>query len=57
MHQSARLAATSESEIVLRVELNGLIVREGGGLIGLWLRHLILNIQHQVDTTLALRGF
>ena len=57
MHGSTRLAATSESEIILGVELaNGLVAGKRGGLIREWLRHLVLDIQGGVDTTLALRG-
>ena len=57
MHRSTRLAATSESEVVLGVELaDSLVAREGGVLIRQRLRYLVLGIQGRVDAAMALRG-
>jgi hypothetical protein len=55
VHRGTRLGATSESAIVLGVELvNSLVAGERGGLLRLW--HLVLGVQGGVDTALALRG-
>ena len=57
MHRGVRLAATSEGDVVLGVELvDGLVVGRGSWLVRQWLRYLVLEVQSRVDTTLALRG-
>jgi hypothetical protein len=52
-----RLAATSESEIVLGVELiHSLVASERGRFLGQQLRDLILEVEGRVDATLTLRS-
>jgi len=57
VHRGTRLGTTSESEVVLGIKfIDGPVAREGGGLVGQGLRHLVLDVQGRVDTTLALGG-
>ena len=56
MDRATRLAATSESEVVLGVELVDSLVARESGIFRQWLGHLVLGVQCRVDTTLALGG-